>query len=115
MEQNAQKTSETNPGTLPGTRWNEEFMMERNATRVGRQTPEPGTGRNQEMMMEQNARRIGRQAREPYPEPNGTSKPRNTTRHQKEPENTDGTKYQKIGETSPGTLPRNREKPEKKL
>ena len=40
-----EKSGETSPGTLPGTR------------------------RNQEMMMGQNARRVGRQAPEPYPEP----------------------------------------------
>ena len=45
-----QKTRETSPETLPGTR------------------------RNQEMIMEQNAKRLGKQAPKPYPEPEGTRK-----------------------------------------
>ena len=36
-----QNSRETSPGTLPGTRRNQQVMMEQNAKRVGRQTPEP--------------------------------------------------------------------------
>ena len=36
-----QKNRETNPGTLPRARWNQEMMMEQNAKRPGRQAPEP--------------------------------------------------------------------------
>ena len=73
-------TRETSPTTLPGTRWNHDMMMEQNARRLWRQSPEPypepgnedGTEcqkiretipgtlpenkRTEEMMMEQNAR-----------------------------------------------------------
>ena len=73
-------TRETSPTTLPGTRWNQDMMMEQNARRLGRQSPEPypepgnedgtecqktrettpgtlpETKRIKEMMMEQNAK-----------------------------------------------------------
>ena len=38
---NACQSRETSPGTLPGTRRNQEMMMEQNAKRLGGQTPEP--------------------------------------------------------------------------
>ena len=49
-ETETHKSRETSPGTLPGTR------------------------RNQQMMMKQKPIRVGRQAPEPYPEPEETSK-----------------------------------------
>ena len=36
-----QNSRETSPGTLSGARTNQQVMMEQNAKRVGRQTPEP--------------------------------------------------------------------------
>ena len=32
---------ETSPTTLPGTRWNQDMMMEQNARKLGKQSPEP--------------------------------------------------------------------------
>ena len=37
----SQKSRETSPGIAPGTRRNQQMMMEQNAKRVGRQAPEP--------------------------------------------------------------------------
>ena len=54
-------TRETSPTTLPGTRWNQDMMMEQNARRLGNNPRNPT--RNQ------NARRLGRQSPEPYPKP----------------------------------------------
>ena len=34
-------TRETNPTTLSGTRWNQDMLMEQNARRPGKQSPEP--------------------------------------------------------------------------
>ena len=34
-------TREASPGTLPGTRWNQDMLMEQTARRLGRQSPEP--------------------------------------------------------------------------
>ena len=96
-----QKSRETNPGILPGTRWwwnrmpkeqgdkprnstRNQMMMEQNAKRAGRHR---NSTRNQ-MMMEQNAKRAGRQTQEFYPEPDD-----------------DGTECQKSRETNPGILP----------
>ena len=75
----------TSPGTLPGTRWNQEMMMEQNTkreTNPGTQ-PEPGHDDGTE------CQRVGRQTPEPYLEPG----------------NDDGTECQKSRETNPGTLP----------
>ena len=50
-------TRETSPTTLPGTRWNQDMLMEQNARRLGRQSPEPNRNqKTEETMMEQNAR-----------------------------------------------------------
>ena len=50
-------TRETSLTTLPGTRWNQDMLMEQNARRLGRQSPEPNRNQNTgETMMEQNAR-----------------------------------------------------------
>ena len=58
------KTRETSPGTLPGTRGNQEMMMEENAKRQGKQAPK----------LYPNAKRLQRQPLEPYPKPDGTRK-----------------------------------------
>ena len=50
-------TRGTSLTTLPGTRWNQDMLMEQNARRLGRQSPEPNRNQNTgETMMEQNAR-----------------------------------------------------------
>ena len=77
-----QKSRETNPGILPGTRWWWNRMPKEHGDKPRNST------RNQ-MMMEQNAKRAGRQTQEFYPEP-------------------DGTECHKSRETSPVTLPRTR-------
>ena len=63
-----QKTRETSPRTLPGTKNNQVMIDDGTECQKTRETSPgtlPGTRRNQEMMMEQNAKRLGRQAPEP--------------------------------------------------
>ena len=71
MEPNAKRVGRQTPEIF----LEPEKMMEPNAKRVGRQTPEPYP--EPEKMMEPDAKRVGRQTPEPYPEPrnDGGTKP----------------------------------------